>query len=98
VSWLSPLVARFKAGYVAAHMLGLRDRIPTGHGCLFLVSVLFCQVEVSATGRSLVQRSPIECGVSECDREGSTMRRPRPSRGCRAKEIKPGLTFQETVL
>jgi len=29
-----------------------------------------CQVEVSATGRSLVQRSPIECGVSsECDRD-----------------------------
>jgi hypothetical protein len=26
-----------------------------------------CQVEVSATGRSLVQRSPTDCGVSECD-------------------------------
>jgi hypothetical protein len=25
------------------------------------------QVEVSATGRSLVQRSPTDCGVSECD-------------------------------
>jgi hypothetical protein len=24
---------------------------------------LSCQVEVSATGRSLVQKSPIECGV-----------------------------------
>jgi hypothetical protein len=31
---------------------------------------------VSATGRSLVQRSPTECGVSECDREASIMRRP----------------------
>jgi hypothetical protein len=30
------------------------------------VSVVFCQAEVSATGRSLVQRSPNECGVSEC--------------------------------
>jgi hypothetical protein len=28
---------------------------------------LCCQVEVSATGRSLVQRSPTDCGVSECD-------------------------------
>jgi hypothetical protein len=46
--------------------------------------VLCCQVEVSATGWSLVQRSPTECGVSECDREASIMRRRRPPRGCRA--------------
>jgi hypothetical protein len=32
-----------------------------GHGCLSLVSVVCCQVEVSASGRSLVQRSPTEC-------------------------------------
>jgi hypothetical protein len=31
-----------------------------------------CQVEVSAMGWSLVQRSPTECGVSKkCDREAS---------------------------
>jgi hypothetical protein len=30
---------------------------------LSLVQRLCCQVEVSATGRSLVQRSPIDCGV-----------------------------------
>jgi hypothetical protein len=29
-----------------------------------LVSVVCCQVEVSATSWSLVQRSPTECGVS----------------------------------
>ena len=28
---------------------------------------VFCQVEVSATGRSLVQRSSTECGMSEYD-------------------------------
>jgi hypothetical protein len=28
------------------------------------LSVVCCQVEVSATGRSLVQRSPTECGVA----------------------------------
>jgi hypothetical protein len=28
---------------------------------------LCCQVEFSATGRSLVHRSPTDCGVSECD-------------------------------
>jgi hypothetical protein len=37
-----------------------------------LVSVVCCQVEVSATSWSLVQRSPTECGVSKvCDRETS---------------------------
>jgi hypothetical protein len=41
---------------------GLESR--RGHGYLSLVSVVCCQVEVSATGRSLVQRSPTECGVS----------------------------------
>jgi hypothetical protein len=44
------------------------------HGCL-PVSVVCCQVEVSASGRSLAHRSPTECGVSECDREASTVRR-----------------------
>jgi hypothetical protein len=29
------------------------------------VSVVCCQVEVSATSWSLVQRSPTECGVSQ---------------------------------
>ena len=43
-----------------------------GHGCLSVVSVVCCQVEVSATGWSLVQRSPTECGVSKvCDGEAS---------------------------
>jgi hypothetical protein len=35
-----------------------------------LVSVVCCQVEVSAMGWSLVQRRPTECGVSKvCDCE-----------------------------
>jgi hypothetical protein len=39
------------------------------------VSVVCCQVEVSATSWSLVQRSPTDCGVSKvCDREASTKR------------------------
>ena len=29
----------------------------------------------------IVQRDPTECGVSPCDRESSTMRRPRPTGG-----------------
>jgi hypothetical protein len=52
------------------------------YGCLSVVSVVCCQVEVSASGWSLVQRSPTECGVSECDREASIMRKPWPTGGC----------------
>jgi hypothetical protein len=54
---------------VVARLLGLRVRIPPGHGFMFLVSVVCCQIEVSALGRSLVQRSPTDYGVTECDRE-----------------------------
>jgi hypothetical protein len=39
------------------------------HECLSLVSVVWCQVKDSATGRTLVKRSPTECGVSECHHE-----------------------------
>ena len=42
---------------------------------MFVLSVVCCQVAVSASGRSLVQRSPTECGVSECDSEASVMTR-----------------------
>jgi hypothetical protein len=50
----------------AARLLGLWIRIPPGHGCLSDLSVVCCQVEVSATGWSLVQRSPTYCDASLC--------------------------------
>ena len=52
-----------------------------GYGCPFLLNVVCCQVDVSASGWSLVQSSSTECGVSECDREASRVRRPWPTRG-----------------
>jgi hypothetical protein len=68
-----PVAVRSKA-WVCSRLLagdcGFESHL--GHGCLSLVSVVCCQVEVSATGWSLVQRSPTECGVSNvCDREAS---------------------------
>jgi len=42
------------------------------------MSVVCCQVEVSVTDRSLIQRIPTECSVSECDR-GTSLRRPGPT-------------------
>jgi len=50
------------------------------HGCLSLVTIVCCQVEVSATGPSLVHRSPTGCGVFECDPETARARRPSSTR------------------
>jgi hypothetical protein len=43
--------------------LELQVRIPQGHESLFLVVVVCYQEEVSASGRSLVQRSRTVCGA-----------------------------------
>jgi hypothetical protein len=61
-----PLAERLRRGSAANRLLGLRIRIPPGNGFLSVVSVVCCQVEVSATSRSLVQRSPTDSGVSLC--------------------------------
>jgi len=61
----------------AACLLVLRFESRQGHGCLSLVSVVYCQVEVSASEGSLVQMTP-----TECYREVSIMMRPWPTRGC----------------
>ena len=49
---------RSPAGFVGSN--------PTGGTDVSLSCVVCCQVEVSATGWSLVQRNPTECGASEC--------------------------------
>jgi hypothetical protein len=54
-----------RRGSAAARLLGLRVRIPPW-AWVFVVSVVCCQVEVSAMGWSLVQRSPTDCVVSLC--------------------------------
>ena len=66
-----------RRGSAATRLLGMRVRIPP-RAWISLLSVVCFQVEVSATGRSLVQRSPTDCGVSEYDREASIMKRPWP--------------------
>ena len=48
-----------------ARLLRLWVRIPPG-AWISVVSVVCCQVEVSATGWPLVQRSPTDCGASLC--------------------------------
>ena len=49
-------------------LLGLRVRIPTE--ALMPLSCECCVLsEFLATGQSLIQKSPTECGISECDTE-----------------------------
>ena len=62
-----------RLGSAAARLLGLCFRIPPG-SWMSVFSVVCCQVEVSKSGLSHVQRSRTERGVSECDRESSIMR------------------------
>jgi hypothetical protein len=45
------------------------------HGCLSVVSVVYFQVQASAMGWSLFQRSSTYFGVYECVREASIVRR-----------------------
>jgi hypothetical protein len=47
----------------AARLLRSWIRIPSG-AWMFVVCVLCCQVEVSSTSLSLVQRNPTDCGAS----------------------------------
>ena len=58
---------RSKASVCGRSLAGIEGSNPAGvNGCLSVVSVVCCQVDVSATGRSLVQRSRTDCGVSLC--------------------------------
>jgi len=61
--------------------LGLQVRISPGEWIseIFL-GVVCCQVEVTSTVRSLVQRNTTESEMSECDRETTTMRRLGPTK------------------
>ena len=76
-------------------LLRLRLRIPLGHECLSVVSVVCCQVQVSSSGSSLVQRIATDCGVSEEDREAWAMRKPLLTR--RWFDVRKKFRFVEIV-
>ena len=76
ISSRSQWLCGVRRGSAAVPVLGLRIRIPPWHECLYLVSVVCCQVEAS-----LAQKSPTECSVDECARETSKMERPWPTDG-----------------
>jgi hypothetical protein len=69
----------------AARLLRLRVGIPP-RAWIFVVSVVWYHVGVSATSWSPVQRSPTDCGVSLCVvYKPHEWRGPGPLGGCRAK-------------
>ena len=70
----------------ADHFLDCGFEFRWRQGSISPVSVVCWQVEISASGLSLV-RSSTERGVSECNRKASIMRRPWPTRGyCAVKK------------
>jgi len=69
-------------GSAVVRLLRLLVRVSPKDRYLSVLSVVFCQVEISASGLSLVQSSPTECGVSESDRKASIMSRPWPITSC----------------
>ena len=62
------MAARSKAQVCGPSIARIAGSNPVGGMGVFLLSVAFCQVEVSATDRSLVQMNPTECVCfTECD-------------------------------
>ena len=89
------MAARSKMSVYGRSPSGTAGPHPTGGMDVGLLSVSgVVQVQVSEKGRSLVQRSPTECGVSECGLDTSTTRKPRPTRA--AEQLKKSL-FSNTT-
>jgi hypothetical protein len=75
-----PEASRSRASVGGRSLAGIAGLNPKG-ASMSVVRFVCCQVEVSAWSLSLVQWNPIECGVSECDREAPIIMRLQKSRG-----------------
>jgi hypothetical protein len=85
---VTPVAARSKARVCSRSLVGVAG----SNGCLSLVIVVYCQVEVPALSCSLVQGILLAVvRLTECDREASLISRPWPTRVCCVMEEKNGL-------
>jgi hypothetical protein len=75
-------------------LAGIVGSNPTGGMDVCLVQCLCCQVEIFATGRSLIQRSPTDWCVLECDQ----MKSQKPSTPAVNKWVEEGRTKKEREL
>ena len=74
-----PVASRSKPWVCVHSTAGITGSNPVwGHEWPSVVSVVFCQIQVSASSWSLFQRSLTECGLSECDHEAWIIRNPSP--------------------
>ena len=66
-----PVAARYKMLVCSRSLAGISGSNPAGAMYVCLPAScecnVCCQVKVSPTGRSLAQRIPMKCGVSECN-------------------------------
>jgi hypothetical protein len=75
-----PVAAQFMAWEYGCSLAGFVSlKHVWGGGSPSLVSVVCCQAELSVTCQSSVQRSPTECGVSECD-QGNQRKKCNPTK------------------
>jgi hypothetical protein len=74
-------------GFVVARLLGLQVRTQQEAWMFSVVSVVCCQVEVSASGWSLIRKTLTECVASECDLKTSKMKRFRLTRAVEPKKL-----------
>jgi len=82
-----PVAVRSKAWICCLSFAEIAGSNPAWRMDVCLLWVL-CIVRVLCLGRSLVHRSPNNCGVSRCVLEMSKKRRLKPTRGCRdMKEV-----------
>ena len=65
---------------------------------MLLLCDVCCQIEVSATARSLVQRSATEWDVSESDTKTATMMRPRPTRAVEPWKKKSLISYTTSLI
>ena len=91
-----PVTTPFKAWVCGRSLRGIAgSNLGVANGCLSLVTVGSCEVDVCAWGWSIGQRSPAGCGVSECDHEASIIRRPWPTRDCCPKKKKRFMPYSD---
>ena len=82
-----PVAERSKARVCGTSLAGIAGSNPAGGMDVCLLCVVCCRVEISATGRSLVQRSLADLWcVTMCYLETSQIRRPWPALGCCAED------------
>jgi len=90
-----PMAARSTVWDYGRSLAGFESN--RGHGCLSSVSVVCCQLEVSASGWSLVQRSLIKCGGSTWVWSRNLTEEASVQKACQAMIKKKTIKFEKRL-